>query len=135
MKQHIIRPPNTVQGHVMLDKIKLKNGLAWNYMNNEVTGFISDEMNTSEFFENILGLTLDKIKNKKQIAVYATKWRFRSTKNKVHNAKFYYNTGSLDSNEITKQFFDVLTSYEMLGMKILGIMIDGGGRTKNSSGK
>ena len=71
MNQYIIRSPSTVQDHLMIDEIRLKNVLAWNFMNNEVTGFISDEMSTSKMFENILGLTLDKNKNKKHLAVYA----------------------------------------------------------------
>ena len=48
---------SNVMGHIMLDEIKLKNGLAWNCTNNEVTCFISDEINTTIMFENILGPT------------------------------------------------------------------------------
>ena len=40
---------------------------------------------------------------------------------------FYVNTGSLDSNEVTKQFIDVLTSYELMGIQIHGIISDGSG--------
>ena len=65
------------------------------------------------------------------MAVYANQWRFRSNLGMTHNAKFYYNTGSLDANEITKQFIDVLISYEMLGVKILGVVSDGGGGNEN----
>ena len=96
-------------------------------MNNEVTGFIKDEINTSHLFEHILGLTNNKKKVGKQLAVYANQWRFRSSVGLVYNAIFYFNTGSLDANEITKQFIDVLISYEMLGIKVLGVVSDGGG--------
>ena len=44
---------------------------------------------------------------------------------------FYFNKGSLDANEITKQFIDVFLSYEILGIKILGIVSDGGGGNEN----
>ena len=47
---------SNVMGHLMPDKIKLKNGLAWNCMSNEVTGFIQKEINTTHLFEHILGL-------------------------------------------------------------------------------
>ena len=38
----------------------------------------------------------------------------------MHNANFYYNTGLLDASEITKQFIDVVTSYEMILVNIFG---------------
>ena len=66
-------------------------------------------------------------KSEKQLAVYSNQWRFRSTMGSTHNGDFYYNCGSLDANEITRQFIDVLTSYELIGVKILGIVGDGGG--------
>ena len=48
-----------------------------------------------------------------------------------HNAKFYYNTESLDVNEITKQCIDVLISYEILEVKILGVVSVGDGGNEN----
>ena len=45
----------------------------------------------------------------------------------MHNGDFYYNTGSLDANEIVRQFLDVIVSYELIGVKILGIVSDAGG--------
>ena len=50
-----------------------------------------------------------------------------STLGIVHNTVFYYNDGSLDTNEITKQFLDILTAYESIGVRISGIVFDGGG--------
>ena len=61
------------------------------------------------------------------MSVYANQWRFRSTKGVVHNADFYYNKGSLDGNEIIRQFIDVVSAYELMGVKIYGIVSDGGG--------
>ena len=40
----------------MMDEIKLKNGIMWNCMNNEVTGFVGEDLKTNELLENILGL-------------------------------------------------------------------------------
>ena len=66
-------------------------------------------------------------KENKQLAVYANQWRFRSTRGLTRNSNYYYNTGSLDGNMILSQFIDVLTSYEILGVQVLGIVSDGGG--------
>ena len=45
----------------------------------------------------------------------------------MHNGDFYFNTGSLDGNEMIRQFIDVVTSYETIGVNIFGIVSDGGG--------
>ena len=39
----------------MMDEIKLKNGILRNCMNNEVTGFVKEDLKTNELLENILG--------------------------------------------------------------------------------
>lgn len=109
------------------DAIKLKNGISWNSMNNKVTGFVHDEFNTTTMLKNILGLTNSKLKTKKQLVVYSNQWRFRSTIGVTHNANIYYNCGSLDTNEITCQFIDILTSYyELIGISNLGVIGDRG---------
>ena len=59
MKEIMRKTGKKYKGHIMLDEIKLKNGLAWNCMNNEITGFISEDLNTTKLFENILGFTLN----------------------------------------------------------------------------
>ena len=45
----------------------------------------------------------------------------------------HFNTGSLDGDELVRQFIDVVTSYEMIGVKIYGIVSDGGGGSTNFS--
>ena len=55
----------------MLDKIKFKNGLAWDCMNTDGTGFIAEEIETTRIIEDIFGLTNQTQKKSKQLAVYA----------------------------------------------------------------
>ena len=63
--------------------------------------------------------------------MYVNQWRFRSTKVLVHNADLYFNTKYLDDNELVRQFVEVVTSYENIGVKIFGVVSDGvGGNTK-----
>ena len=88
-------------------------------------------MNATKLFEKILGVTLNSKEKKKQLAVYANQLRFRSVDSISHNGNFYFNTGSLDANEITKQFIDVMISYEMMGIQIFGVVSDGGGGNEN----
>ena len=118
---------NTIKGHLMMDEIKLKNGVLWNCSNNTVTGFVMEELNTTNMLKEILGMNDYKKIGTKQLAVYANQWRFRSTRGLTHNSNYYYNTGGLDGNMILSQFIDVLTTYELLGVQILGIVSDGGG--------
>ena len=52
----------SVIGHIMMDEIKLKNSIMWNWMNNEVTGFIKVELNTAKLFEHVFGLATKNVK-------------------------------------------------------------------------
>ena len=63
--------------------------------------------------------------------MYVNQWRFRSTKGLVHNADFYFNTGYLDANELVRQFVEVATSYEKIGVKLFGVVSDRGGGSTN----
>ena len=45
----------------------------------------------------------------------------------LHSLFFYFNKGSLDTNEIIKQFIDVLLVYDAIGVNICGLVCDGGG--------
>lgn len=79
----------------------------------------------------MLKLKTDLKKAEKQLSVYANQWRFCSTRGITHNSDFYFNKWLLNSNEITKQFIDVISSYEQLGIQIHGIVIgDWGGNDK-----
>ena len=40
----------------MMNDIKLKNGIAFNIQNNEITGFIREQLNKKDMFENILNI-------------------------------------------------------------------------------
>ena len=77
-----------VEGHVMMDEIKLKNGIMWNNMNYVCTGFVVEDLDTNQMMINILGLNKEKHADKKQISGYANQWRFRSSQDITHRS-FY----------------------------------------------
>ena len=54
MKDTVERYDGKIKRHLMMDEIKLKNGIMWTCMNGEVTGFIADELNTKNLMLNIL---------------------------------------------------------------------------------
>lgn len=99
----------------MMNEIKLKNGIMWNCMNNVVREFAEEDLNTNELLENTLGI-FKKQDDGKRLSVYENQWTFCSTRGINHNVNLYYNTGSLDSNEITKYAIGVLASYELIVM-------------------
>ena len=126
MKDIVGRHKGKIKGHLMMDEIKLKNGIMWNCMNGAVTGFIADELNSKDLMLDILGITNTKKSDTRQLSAYANQWRFRSTRGIVHNSFFYFNKGSLTANEIAQQFTDVLLFYETVGVQISGLVCDGG---------
>ena len=89
-------------------------------------GLVADQLNTKQMLYNTLNIKKEK-KVGSQVAIYANQWQFRSTWRLVHNANFYSNIGSLDGNELIHQFTEVVMSYENIGVKICGSVIDGGG--------
>ena len=54
---------NKIMGHLMLDEIKLKNGITYKCNSNKVLGFLPDYMDTKNLHQNIL----DKSKKKKDV--------------------------------------------------------------------
>ena len=71
IKHCVIQSTDNVEGHLMLDEIILKIGLAWNCINNEVTGCIYNELNTPKMLEHILHPKLLNKPKTKPITVYA----------------------------------------------------------------
>ena len=109
----------------MIMKSNETNGILWNCMNNEATCFVEEAFGTTSIVKNILGYTngkKDKQSNLQYILINSS-----SMLSDVHTNNFYYNTGGLDGNEMTMQLIHVLTSYELLGASILGIVSGGGG--------
>ena len=100
------RTKGEIIGHLMINEIKLKNGIMWNCMNNVVTGFIHDELNMKDIMLDILGLSTKK--HNVQMRAYANQWRFRSITGHIHNGFYYFNQGTLSCNDIAEQFIDAL---------------------------
>ena len=118
-----------IVGHLMLDEVKLKNGISYNCNSNEVTGFLPKRLDTKNVYQDILDQSDKSVGDEptKKKTVYANQWRFRSTRNLVHNADFFFNDGSLDGNELIRQMIQVVLSYEFIVVKIFGIVSDAGG--------
>ena len=83
-------------------------------------------MSTKNILANILNTKTPK-KLGDQLGIYTNQWRFRSTRSLIHVGDFYYNSGSLDGDEILRQFLDVVSLYEMIGVRVFRIVSDGGG--------
>jgi hypothetical protein len=64
---------------------------------------------------------------KKEHAVHANQWRFRSCYGVVHNSEFFFNTGSMGGDDLVRQWMHVHTCYEIIGCKIYGLCGDAGG--------
>ena len=107
----------------MMDGIKLKNGIAYNCNSNEVAWFVVDQINTKTMFENILFMR-KKQNNNLQIVIYTNQWRFWSTWGIIYNGDFYNNTGSLDGNEMIRQFIDVISSFFLFLTGLVFVLCD-----------
>ena len=46
LKEEMEFKKEDIIGHLMMDKIKLRNGIAFNYNSNEITRFLAEQLNT-----------------------------------------------------------------------------------------
>ena len=53
-KEAIEKSDVEVVGHLMMDEIKIRNGIAYNTSSGEVIGFVTEQLNTSKLLELIL---------------------------------------------------------------------------------
>ena len=52
MINHMVRKLGSdIDGHLMMEEIKMKNGIIWYYMNNEMAGFVEDNLITTTMME------------------------------------------------------------------------------------
>jgi hypothetical protein len=115
--------------------MKLKTGVFWRTSDHTVCGFASANQNST-----IRTVLTDMVQNAddgmeefhdlSSPAVYVNQWRFRSIKNVIHNSNFFFNSGSLDGNELLSQMTHVVCGYEKIGVKIYGIVCDAGGSNR-----
>jgi hypothetical protein len=123
-------------GHLVFDEMKLKTGVFWRTSDHTVCGFATFSPNTtiksvlSDMVENGDDGIPEEFHHVKAPAVYVNQWRFRSSKNIVHNSNFFFNCGSLDGNELLSQMIHVVCGYEKIGEKIFGLLCDAGGSNR-----
>ena len=55
LKEQLKNTSATITRHLSMDEIKLKDGIMWNCMNNELTGFVQEDFKKS-VVRNIMGL-------------------------------------------------------------------------------
>ena len=117
-------------GHLMFDKMKLKEDVAWNSSTHELTGLVDGGKDSSiaselkallEGNESISGV------KEYDVAKSVQQYRFRSTEGKTINGEFFYNNGSLTADEMLSQLLQVITSFELVGCKIFMVLADAGG--------
>ena len=124
-----------VIGQLIFDEMKLKTGVFWRTSDHTVCGFATANQNStirsvlSDMIQNG-GDGTDEFYDTSSPAVYVNQWRFRSIVNVIHNSTFFFNSGSLDGNELLSQMMHVVCGYEKIGVKIYGIVCDAGGSNR-----
>ena len=114
--------------------MKLKTGIYWRSSDHKACGFASCS-STMSLTDSIRDMIQDEENEHDEIfqekyapAIYVNQWRFQSTYNVIHNAEFFFNTGSLDGNDMLQhQLIHVILSYELIGVQILGLVSNAGG--------
>ena len=114
----------------MMDEVKIKSDLMWNLADDSLVAFCHVSSNPKQLREKLKSLLSTENKDKddvKEHAVYANQWRFRSCRNEIHTAEYFFNNGNLDADEILRQLIHVTTNYENVSIQIHGVCSDAGG--------
>eukprot|EP00536_Pseudo-nitzschia_multiseries_P007553 jgi/Psemu1/18199/gm1.18199_g len=109
---------------LMFDEIKLKSGVWFNCVTNDIYGFAAsknaNKRDCNPDDENRLEDTHEYI----GAALYANVYRARTATNQTHNVAYFLNCGSLDGDSILKQILHVITCCEMAGLKVTSLVSD-----------
>jgi len=119
-------PDQDRAGHLMCDKMQLKSGIYWNTANHKLSRFASDldELDLAKEIQSLNELCDDKkgdatantgsdasLKTDNVTAKKVNQWCFCSIKGVIHNAEFFFNSGSLTRDELLCQFIHVVSCY------------------------
>ena len=69
----------------------------------------------------------DEIENLCKPATQVCQWRARAVDGSSFNCEFWYNSGSLNGDELYEQFVQVVMRSETVGFWVLGLVCDAGG--------
>jgi hypothetical protein len=122
-------------GHIMCDEMKLKSDFYWSPTSHKCIGIVvSDTIEKRvKLADEVMKLVGDSEKQKEGKAGYSTtlsvnQFRFRSAiDNSTHAGEFFFNDGSLSGDELVRQIIQVIYGYEMIDIRIYGLLMDGGG--------
>lgn len=122
-------------GHLCVDEVTIKSDLVWNVKNNEITGFCNIGTSPKILKEQLKSVLANEDDyGTDGHAVMCNQWRFRSVFNEHYTSEFFFNNGSLDSDEMMRQLLEVLTNFESIGVAIHGVCCDGGGANEGVFG-
>eukprot|EP00536_Pseudo-nitzschia_multiseries_P010146 jgi/Psemu1/25142/gm1.25142_g len=126
---------------IIFDEIKVRCSVAYNPITGKETGFTASKNGTTlSFAEEILSIVEDNLsgeeatttieKNKDpyfEPATYANVFRARTARNQTFNVAYFFNSGSLDGDDVLRQLLHVIAALEFVGFKVVMQMSDAGG--------
>ena len=109
----------------MCNEMKLKQDVLLHIQTNKMVGFTEDFLCKKNILKNLL--YDDRLENYCKPATTVCQWQYRVVNGRSYNCEFWYNAGSLNSDELLEQFNQVLIKYETFGSRVLGLVSDAGG--------
>ena len=120
-----------------VDEVKIKGDLIYNVSNDAVSGFCNVSTCSKALKRKLTELLNQNDSDSEEIekphAIMANQFRLRSPFGNIHTAEFFYNSGSLDSDELLRQVLHVVGSFEASEIEVHGICCDAGGANEGLS--
>ena len=92
-------------------------------------GEIAALINDGKGLKDIINQDLDK-EYSPHDAKYVNQWKFSSVYNETRNLELFFNDGTLDGNEMLRQFLHILFCLNVIGVEVYGLCLDGGGSNR-----
>ena len=130
-----------LRGHLVVDEMKLKGGVYMRTSDNKIIAFsnsydafrlkgeIAALIKDGKGLADIINQNLDQ-DNTLHHANYVNQWKFRSVYGETRNLEFFFNDGTLDGNEMLRQFLHIIMCLDVIGVEVYGLCLDGGGSNR-----
>ena len=114
----------------IFDEVKSTSGLMWNAQNDNFRGLCCGTTGSASDLKDLLNDLLSETNEQGKddsSGIFCYQWLARNPFSSTLMAEFFYNNGSLDGNEIMRQFLIVSTSAAIAGLTTVGLLSDMGG--------
>ena len=128
---HAIKSKNNNYNHiniqVLMDEIKIINGIVYNSNNNSIIGLEDEEMDFDHVIKTLSNINYNEYKHSKP-GQYISQYYIRGIENSfTYPVEYYVVNKSCSGTELKKQLINVIKNLETANFRVHAVVLDAGG--------